>query len=80
VDALSRKSLKTTAPERLSLVASCCGEECMQIRHFCDRLSDTSFSGDQDDIAEIHTALLAVRNALHGIRYVCEHEVKRTGL
>jgi len=52
----------------------------MQIRHFCDRLSDTSFSGDQDDIAEIHTALLAVRNALHGIRYVCEHEVKRTGL
>jgi len=51
----------------------------MQIRHFCDRLSDTSFS-DPDDIAEIHTALLAVRNALHGIRYVCEHEVKRTGL
>jgi len=52
----------------------------MQIQHFCNRLSDTSSSSDPDDVAEIHTALLAVKHALHGIRYVCEHEVKRTGL
>lgn len=69
--------MKSTVLERLSLVADSCGEECMQIRHLCDQLSDLSFCGDPDDVAEIQTALLAVRNALQGIRSVCNHEVKR---
>lgn len=69
--------METTATQHLSLVAATCGEECMQIRHLCDQLSDGCFDGDPDDVAEINTALIAVRNCLIGIRSVCEHEVQR---